>query len=74
MHLSLDMQGRNMEDEEQNLNLARKESTTGSPAEEVSSLHSTHGENKEQMDERESSLSMISIININLPNPNRLRY
>ena len=46
-----------MEDQEQNLHLARKESTTGSAADEVSSLDSTHGENKEQTDEREPSIS-----------------
>jgi hypothetical protein len=46
-----------MEDEEENVHLARKEITTSSPAEEIPSLDSRHSQDKEQTDERESSLS-----------------
>ena len=46
-----------MEDEEQYPHLVRKETRTSSPAEGVSSLHNTHGQNKVPTDERESSVS-----------------
>jgi hypothetical protein len=46
-----------MEDDKQHPHLVRKETRTSSPAEEVSSPHNTHGQNKEPMDERESSVS-----------------
>src|SRR3712207_5360170 len=46
-----------MEDEEENVHLARKEITTSSSAEEISPLQSRHSQDKEQTDERESSLS-----------------
>jgi hypothetical protein len=46
-----------MEDEEQYPHLGRKESRTSSPAEEISSLHDTHSQNKEPTDKRESSVS-----------------
>jgi hypothetical protein len=46
-----------MEDEEQYPHLVRKETRTSSPAEEISSLHDTHGQNKEPTHERESSVS-----------------
>ncbi len=37
--------------------LVRKETRTSSSAEEISSLHDTHSQNKEPTDERESSVS-----------------
>src|SRR5688500_13959555 len=46
-----------MEDDKQHPHLVRKETITSSPAEEVSSPHNTHGQSKEQTDERESSVS-----------------
>jgi hypothetical protein len=46
-----------MEDDKQHPHLVRKETRTSSPAEEVSSPHNTHGQSKEQTDERESSVS-----------------
>jgi hypothetical protein len=46
-----------MEDEEQYPHLVRKETRTSSPAEEISSLPNTHGQNKEPTDEREPSVS-----------------
>jgi hypothetical protein len=45
-----------MEDEEQYPHLVRKETRTSSPAEEISSLHNTHDQNKVPTDERESSV------------------
>ena len=45
-----------MEDEEQYFHLVRKEIRTSSPAKEISSLHNTHDQSKEPMDERESSV------------------
>ena len=46
-----------MEDDKQHSHLVRKETRTSSPAEGVSSLHNTHGQNKVPTDERESSVS-----------------
>jgi hypothetical protein len=44
-------------DEERYPHLVRKGTRTSSPAEEISSLHDTHGQNKEPTDESESSVS-----------------
>src|ERR671911_2801429 len=46
-----------MEDDKQQSHLVRKETRTSSPAEEISSPHNTHSQNKEPTDERESSIS-----------------
>ena len=46
-----------MEDDKQQSHRVRKEARTSSPAEEISSPHNTHGQNKEPSDERESSVS-----------------
>jgi hypothetical protein len=46
-----------MEDDKQQSHLIRKETRTNSPAEEISSPHNTHSQNKEPRDERESSVS-----------------
>jgi hypothetical protein len=46
-----------MEDDKQQSHRIRKETRTSSPAEEISSPHNTHGQNKEPTDERESSVS-----------------
>jgi hypothetical protein len=46
-----------MEDDKQQSHLVRKETRTSSPAEEISSPHNTHSQNKEPTDERESSVS-----------------
>jgi hypothetical protein len=56
MHLSLEIHGRNMGDEEYYPHPVRKENRTSSPAEESSSLHNTLGQSKEPTDERESSV------------------
>jgi hypothetical protein len=46
-----------MEDDKQQSHRVRKEARTSSSAEEISSPHNTHGQNKEPSDERESSVS-----------------
>ncbi|HEX6282977.1 MAG TPA: hypothetical protein VFZ67_12175, partial [Nitrososphaera sp.] len=45
-----------MEDDKQQSHLIKKETRTSSPAEEISSPHNTHSQNKELADERESSV------------------
>jgi hypothetical protein len=56
-----------MEVEEKNRHLARKESTTTPPAEEISSPDSTHGQNREETIKQ--NLLQVSTSIISLHNP-----